>query len=94
MFSISWTTGSGKRIERFPTTNFLLGCILCLLVVLVTFKVVKMIASYKGYFEIRQKLNRQSTQRRYESIIFDVRSPTDTVLRNSLDEQERNDDTV
>lgn len=53
-----------------------------------------MIPSYKEYFEIREKLNRQSTQRRYDSIIFDVRSPTDTVLQNSLDEQERNDDTV
>lgn len=79
---------------EFPTSNFLLGCIVCLLFILVIFKVIKLIPSYRGYFEIRQKLNRQSTQRRYDSIIFDVRSPTDTVLQNSLDEQERNDDTV
>lgn len=79
---------------EFPTSNFLLGCIVCLLFILVIFKVIKLIPSYRGYFEIRQKLNRQSTQRRYDSIIFDVSSPTDTVLQNSLDEQERNDDTV
>lgn len=79
---------------EFPTSNFLLGCIVCLLLVLVIFKVIKLIPSYRGYFEIRHKLNRQSTQRRYDSINFDVRSPTDTVLQNSLDEQERNDDSV
>lgn len=79
---------------EFPTSNFLLGCIVCLLLVLVIFKVIQLIPSYRGYFEIRQKLNRQSTQRRYDSINFDARSPTDTVLQNSLDEQERNDDSV
>lgn len=79
---------------EFPTSNFLLGCIVCLLLVLVIFKVIKLIPSYRGYFEIRQKLNRQSTQRRYDSINVDVRSPTDTVLQNSLEEQERNDDSV
>nr|XP_034315625.1 scavenger receptor class F member 1-like [Crassostrea gigas] len=86
--------GSGKMTVEFPTSNFLLGCIVCLLLVLVIFKVIKLIPSYRGYFEIRQKLNRQSTQRRYDSIHFDVRSPTDTVLQNSLEEQERNDDSV